>query len=129
MGHYPHDGTQQMNGLLPPIPGPADQLNMNSIPSFNEHDLPELNGVSALEPLPEDNAMGTVITSGFDSAALNHKRSNSGSQVCPSDCPAWRFTMLWLFGASLLATVAVHAGPSFRTGAQCMTGWSQLCVC
>ncbi len=80
--HYPHNGTQQMNGLLPPIPGPADQLNMNSIPAFNEHDLAGLSGVTSLEPLPEDNAMGTVITSGFDSAALNHKRSNSGSQVC-----------------------------------------------
>ncbi|CAL5229307.1 g12609 [Coccomyxa viridis] len=77
--HYPHNGTQQMNGLLPPIPGPADQLNMNSIPSFNEHDLPGLNGVTTLEPLPEDDAMGTVITSGFDST-LDHKRSNSGSQ-------------------------------------------------
>lgn len=82
MEHYPHNGTQQMNGLLPPIPGSAEQLNMNSIPAFNEHDLAGLNGMTTLEPLPEDNAMGAVITSGFDSA-LNQKRSNSGSQVCP----------------------------------------------
>ena len=89
MEHYPHNGTQQMNGLLPPIPGSAEQLNMNSIPSFNEHDLAGLNGMTTLEPLPEDDAMGAVITSGFESA-LNQRRSNSGSQVYPlidSCCP------------------------------------------
>ena len=77
MEHFPHNGTQQMNGLLPPIPGSAEALNINSIPSF---DLAGLDGMSALEPLPEDPAMGNVITSGFDST-LNQRSSNSGSQV------------------------------------------------
>ena len=98
MERYAHDGTQQMNGLLPPIPGSTEQLNMNSIPAFNGHDLAGLNGMTALEPLPEDNAMGTVITSGFD-AALNQRRSNSGSQVRPLlklYCPStWHGSILY----------------------------------
>lgn len=80
VAHFPHNGTQQMNGLLPPIPGPTDQINLNSLPSFNEHTLGSLNGLSTLEPLAEDTAMDNVITSGFE-ANLKQRRSNSGSQV------------------------------------------------
>ena len=82
MQHFPHNGTQQMNGLLPPIPaGGVESVNyVGSMPGFHEPDLAALNGMSTLEPLQEDGVMGNIITSGFDTAT-NQRRSNSGSQV------------------------------------------------
>ena len=82
MQHFPHNGTQQMNGLLPPIPaGGVESVNyVSSMPGFHEPDLAALNGMSTLEPLQEDGVMGNIITSGFDTAT-NQRRSNSGSQV------------------------------------------------
>ena len=78
MEHFPHNGTQQMNGLLPPIPGSEG---LPSMPAFPEQDLAALNGISTLEPLSEEPTMGNVITSGFDSALQQQRRSNSGSGV------------------------------------------------
>ena len=82
MQHFPHNGTQQMNGLLPPIPaGGVESVNyVGSVPGFHEPDLAALNGMSTLEPLQEDGVMGNIITSGFDTAT-NQRHSNSGSQV------------------------------------------------
>ena len=45
--------------------------------------------------------MGTVITSGFDSA-LNHRQSTSGSQVCYLITTDWSLLTLSGFGFSLI---------------------------
>ena len=84
MQQFQHNGgTQQMNGLLPPIPagvvGSIDYV--GSVPGFHEPDLAALNGMSTLEPLQEDGVMGNIITSGFDHTTANQRRSHSGSQV------------------------------------------------
>ena len=95
MQHFPHNGTQQMNGLLPPIPagvvGSIDYV--GSVPGFHEPDLAALNGMSTLEPLQEDGVMGNIITSGFDTAT-NQRHNNSGSQVWHSSAGSWLLTHL-----------------------------------
>jgi hypothetical protein len=73
--HFPHAGTQQMNGLVdPPLAAPlAEQFGGFGA---QEGEMPAL----PVEPL-RGGAMGNVITSGFE-AQEAHRRSASGSQVC-----------------------------------------------
>ena len=73
--HFPHSGTQQMNGLVtPPLLDPALQAAQyqQSVPFQPD----------AMPPLPTEpmQAMGNVITSGFE-AQQAARRSGSGSQV------------------------------------------------
>jgi hypothetical protein len=72
--HFPHSGTQQMNGLAAPaMTQPLLGLEQ-SFPVF------EADGLESLQP------MGNIITSGYETH-LNHQRSGSGSQVC--GCVCW----------------------------------------
>lgn len=92
--HFPHAGTQQMNGLMdPPLAAPlqaqqysaAAQQPGAGLGAFaQEAGMPEL---PVADPLTAG-AMGNVITSGFEAQEAHRQRSASGSQVGYSGHPA-----------------------------------------
>ncbi len=85
MEHFPHAGTQQMNGLMAPavaqsVPAMAEPF--QGFQADGQGFQADGQGFQddGLEPLQP---MGNIVTSGFETH-LNHQRSGSGSQVAAS---------------------------------------------
>ncbi len=78
--HYPHSGTQQMDGLMTPAVAQQAAHAQAFVPAEG---LPIQNGMPQV-PLEPLHPMANLVTSGFEAPA--HRRSGSGSQVGVAPC-------------------------------------------
>lgn len=81
--HFPHSGTQQMDGLMTPAVAQAaaqgHEFPAGSVPLQNGMpQVPLQNGMPQV-PLQPTQPMANLVTSGFEAPV--HQRSGSGSQV------------------------------------------------